>query len=73
MLAGPVEWHVVAKEVWRESIDVLELRHRWDVSLGRLRARLRDAGLRSDRVRADGGRAGLLRAPAHGDRVEDRT
>jgi hypothetical protein len=72
VLAGPVEWHVVAKEVWRESIDVLELRHRWDVSLGRLRARLRDAGLRSDRVRADGGGRVFFVRHAH-DRIEDRT
>ena len=47
------------------------LRHRWDVALGRLRARLRELGVR-DLVRSDG--AGQLALELYdGDQVDDRT
>lgn len=52
-LDGPVDWTVVAAEVWN-SAEPGELRHRWDVALGRLRAKLRTGGVRGDLLRADG-------------------
>lgn len=72
VLAGPAEWHVVAREVWREPEDLGDLRHRWDVTLARLRARLKTAGIRGDLLRSDGsGYVQLVRYPS--DVVEDRT
>lgn len=69
---GPVGWEVLARELWRDEADQLELRHRWDAALGRLRARLREAGIRSDLVRSDGG--GQLQLVLYeNDRVDDRT
>lgn len=53
-LGGPAAWDVVAREVWPDEQDTWALRKRWDVNLGRLRARLRDAGIRTDLVRAVG-------------------
>jgi hypothetical protein len=53
-LGGPAAWDVVAREVWPDEPDAWVLRKRWDVNLGRLRARLREAGVRTDLVRAAG-------------------
>lgn len=70
-LDGPVDWAVVATEVW-ESAEPGELRHRWDVALGRLRAKLRAGDLRGDLLRADGsGRVQLALNPQ--DTAENRT
>ncbi len=68
--AGPVHWEVVAREVWPDEVDALALRHRWDVALGRLRSRLRQASLR-ELVKADGGQVRL--EVYAGDELEDRT
>lgn len=69
---GPVAWELVARELWRDEVDPVELRHRWDVALGRLRNRLRESGIRSDLIRSDG--AGQLQLVLYdGDRVDDRT
>lgn len=69
---GPVAWDVLARELWRDEADPAELRHRWDVALGRLRSRLREAGVRADLLRSDGG--GQLQLVLYdGDRVDDRT
>jgi hypothetical protein len=71
-VGGPAEWSVIAREVWKEPVDAHELRHRWDVSLARLRTRLREAGVRADLLRSDGsGYVQIVRYPA--DVVEDRT
>lgn len=68
---GPTGWEVLARGVWRDEADVVALRHRWDVALGRLRARLRELGVR-DLVRSDG--AGQLALELYdGDQVDDRT
>lgn len=68
---GPVEWQVAAREVWNDPIDADELRHRWDVTLARLRAKLREAGVRADLVRSTGaGLVQLVRYPS--DVLEDR-
>lgn len=68
---GPTHWEVVAREVWPDEADPLTLRHRWDVSIGRLRSRLRSAGVR-DLLKSDGtGQLALELYP--GDVVEDKT
>lgn len=71
-LGGPASWRLVARELWRDETDDAALRKRWDVSLSRLRARLRAARVRPDLIHSDGsGTVELLLLP--GDRVEDRT
>lgn len=71
-IGGPVAWEVVARELWRDEANLAELRHRWDVALGRLRARLRKEGVRDDLLRSDG--AGQLQLVLNdGDHVDDRT
>lgn len=70
-LGGPAGWEVVAREVWPDEDDAWVLRKRWDVNLGRLRARLRDGGIRTDLVRAAGtGQVELVLR--HNDVLEDR-
>lgn len=59
-IGGPTTWQAVARELWRDSPEPL-LRKRWDVSLSRLRQRLRDLGARDDLVAADGaGHVGVV-------------
>jgi hypothetical protein len=72
-VGGPAEWSLVAREVWKgETLDAHELRHRWDVSLARLRTRLREAGIRADLLRSDGsGYVQIVTTPQ--DVVEDKT
>jgi len=69
---GPVNWSVAAREIWSDEVPSSELRHRWDVTLGRLRKKLRGAGIRSDLIRADG-TGSLQLVLGRGDTVEDRT
>lgn len=69
---GPVDWEVAAREIWRDETNPLDLRRRWDVALSRLRARLREAGIRADLLRSDG--VGQLQLVlGEGDQVHDRT
>ena len=68
---GPTSWEVLAREVWTDEPDVAALRHRWDVALGRLRARLRELKLR-ELVRSDG-TGQLVLELYDGDQVDDRT
>lgn len=71
-LGGPAAWDVVARELWPDEPDEYLLRKKWDVVLGRLRARLREGRIRVDLVRAAGtGQVELLLRP--GDVVEDRS
>jgi hypothetical protein len=68
---GPTHWEVLAREIWPDEADAMQLRHRWDVTLARLRARLRAAGIRQ-LFHADG--SGQLALDLYaGDLVEDRT
>lgn len=70
--AGPTDWRMIATEVWGQSDDPGELRHRWDVSLARLRRRLREEGIRADLLKSDGsGFVSLGLYPE--DVVEDRS
>lgn len=69
----PVSWSVIALDLWPDP-TLLEpaRRQRWDQLLSRIRARLREAGLRSDLVRSSGqGLVELALAPH--DTVEDLT
>lgn len=68
---GPVEWELVAQQIWREEPDRVVLRQNWDRNLSALRSRLKAAGVRPDLVRSDGkGKVELVLLPQ--DRVEDR-
>lgn len=67
---GPTHWEVIAREVWPDEVDALALRHRWDVALGRLRSRLRQANVR-ELLKTDGGQVRL--EIYAGDELEDRT
>jgi len=71
-IGQPAPWESVARELWRDGADALSLRRRWDMALGRLRHKLREARLPVDLVRADGAGNVELRLPA-ADRVEDRS
>ncbi len=69
---GPVAWESAAREIWTDNAETHELRHRWDVTLWRLRRRLRDANVRADLLVADrSGQVQLILYPH--DVVEDRT
>lgn len=71
-LDGPAAWEVVAGQIWRDEPEAHRLRRRWDVNLGRLRAKLEQHGVRPDLVRSDGtGNVELVLLPD--DEVEDRT
>lgn len=70
-IGGPAAWSVVAHALWPQDDEEGSLRRRWDVTLARLRARLRAERIRPDLVHADGsGQVTLLLRD--GDRVEDR-
>lgn len=70
--AGPVPWEVLSRELWPDEDDVHLLRHKLDVTLSRLRSRLREGGVRPDLVRSDG--FGNVELFLHdGDHVQDRT
>jgi pSer/pThr/pTyr-binding forkhead associated (FHA) protein len=71
-VAGPVAWDVLAGEIWRDEVDRLQLRRKWDVSLARLRRKLREGRVRPDLVRAGGtGHVELMLYA--GDVVDDQT
>jgi pSer/pThr/pTyr-binding forkhead associated (FHA) protein len=71
-IGGPAPWDVLAGEVWRDEDDRLLLRRKWDVSLARLRRKLRDGRVRPDLVRAGGtGHVELMLYA--GDVVDDQT
>ena len=63
----PVAWHAVAEQLWDGERE--DIRKRWDLTLSRLRKRLREAGIRQDLVVPDGhGNVQLLLYPE--DRCE---
>ena len=67
---GPVEWALLAGEVWPHVHDRHRLRRSLDVSLGRLRRRLERARIRKTLVNSDGGGKIALLLEA-GDAVVD--
>jgi hypothetical protein len=69
---GPVDWLVLAKQIWRRHSRRDLLRKKLDATLLRLRKRLEAEDVRPDLVRADG--TGRIELVLHdGDRVEDLT
>lgn len=71
-MGGSAPWEVVARELWPDDMDRELLRRRWDVSLVRLRDRLRGGGVRPDLVRPS--RNGMIELVLNpGDRLEDRS
>lgn len=54
-MGGLAEWDTLAREIWPEEVEAGTLRRRWDVALARLRQKLKDAGIRGDLLRPDGG------------------
>jgi hypothetical protein len=71
-LRQPVAWEELAQPHWRHIDDRDTLRRRWDGLLGRLRDRLRDAGLPTDLVSST--RIGLVELVLReGDEVVDRS
>jgi hypothetical protein len=68
---GPVEWAVLAGEIWPHIEDRSRLRKQLDVSLTRLRKKLSRGRVRADLINSDGtGKLALVLA--EGDRVEDQ-
>lgn len=53
-VGGPLGWEALCAQLWRGEPDRQKLRHRLDVGLLRLRRTLREAGVRTDLVRAGG-------------------
>lgn len=71
-LGGPASWKVLAELMWPGEPDLDLLRSRFDVTLSRLRRKLREARVRTDLVHTDGaGQVELLLYPY--DHVDDRT
>lgn len=69
---GPVPWEVLARELWPREDDKQLLRRKLDVTLYRLRRKLRGAAIRPDLVRNDG--FGHVELFLHaGDTIEDCT
>lgn len=70
-LGGPASWEVVARAVWPDEAELSSLRKRWDVTLGRLRGRLKEARVGHELVRSVGtGQVELVLR--QGDVAEDR-
>ncbi len=68
----PLDWQMLAMEVWSGHADATALRGRLDVNLGRIRRKLKDAGLSADLVRATGaGQIEIMLGPE--DVVVDET
>ena len=71
VMGVPVNWEVLAVQIWPDEPERSVLRRRWDVHLGRLRTKLREACIREDLVRPDGrGNLELVLTPR--DVVEDQ-
>lgn len=69
---GPASWESLAREVWTGTYARATLRRKWDVTISRLRARLRQGGIPPEIVVADG--LGNFELVVHSDDiVEDKT
>lgn len=65
LMGAPVAWATAAEILWPDELDSQKLRRNFDAVLARLRARLREAGIREDLVRLDG--RGNIEAFLHPD------
>ena len=54
MVGTSLSWESIAREIWPATTDAHKLRRKLDVSVSRLRRRLRALGIRDDLVQADG-------------------
>ncbi len=71
-LGGPAPWRVLAELMWPGEAELDLLRSRFDVTLSRLRRKLKEARVRTDLVHSDGaGQVELLLYPH--DHVDDRS
>ncbi len=71
-IGKPINWEALAREIWRDEHETAQLRKRWDVTLVRLRKKLRDARIRTDLIRMDGtGNVELFLA--RDDTLDDQT
>jgi hypothetical protein len=71
-MGGSAPWEVVAAEVWPDVTERHQLRNRWDITLARLRSRLRALAVREDLLQLGGtGLADLVLR--EGDVIEDRS
>lgn len=71
-IGAPVSWRDVATTLWPDSDDDNDLRRRWDITLYRIRARLKASGVRPDLLRPDG--TGNIELFLHqGDVAHDHT
>lgn len=71
---APTPWELVAAEVWPEQAKdpAVDLRHRWDAALNRLRRKLDGLHIRNDLIQAD--RNGRFSLVLHqDDALEDRS
>lgn len=63
VIGGPITWDGLARGLWHDA-DGPSLRRRWDITLTRLRGRLRDLGAHPHLIHADGtGHIQLLLRP----------
>jgi len=68
----PMDWHILANQIWPDEKDRAHLRVLWDGALGRLRRLLRARRVRANLVRTNGGGLiELLLGPE--DVVQDET
>lgn len=68
----PISWEALAGEIWTGTPARSVLRRRWDAAMVRLRAKLRESGVRPDLVRPSGkGLVEIVLGP--GDQVVDET
>lgn len=72
LIAKPISWEALAREIWRNDEPAAQLRKRWDVALVRLRKKLKDARIRPDLVRADGS-GNIELFLGRGDTLDDQT
>jgi len=70
-IGGPASWELIAGQIWQDDTDRAQLRRRWDISLARLRRKLREVRVRPDLIRA-GGTGQVELFLSRGDLVEDR-
>jgi hypothetical protein len=68
---SPVEWQLLAREVWPDGAEEASLRKRFDATLAILRRKLREAGIREDLVTSDKAGRYWLRLNRR-DRVDDK-
>lgn len=71
-IGAPCSWESIAPSIWPDAEDRNHLRRKWDITLAKMRSKLKAKGVRPGLVQADGkGNFELVLNP--GDRVTDNT